>query len=100
MLRRFSVTYAEEHGQIPTLNGIPQRPNRFLIDQNKKADIVSTLELSVTTSDDVDGGIVNIPFIRQYADAKSLESTFWVETVKVPQRHDQRTEFTMLVHTT
>ena len=25
----------------------------------------------------MDGGIVNIPFIRQYADAKSLESTFW-----------------------
>ena len=51
-------------------------------DTIKEQNITSTLQLSVTTSDDVDGGIVNIPFIRQYADAKSLESTFWLETVK------------------
>jgi hypothetical protein len=73
----YSEVYRGKRGDFD-----PQQPNSFLIDQNKKADIVSTLALSVTTSDDVDGGIVNIPFIRQYADAKALESTFWVETVK------------------
>jgi hypothetical protein len=60
----------------------PQFPNRFLANTIEEQKIISTLQLSVSTSDDVDGGIVNIPFIRQYADAKSLESTFWVETVE------------------
>ena len=45
---------------------------------------VLCVALGCTTSDDVDGGIVNIPFIRQYADAKSLESTFWLETITDP----------------
>jgi hypothetical protein len=67
---------------MPVGDFIPSAPNAFLQDAIKEQVITSTLQLSVTTSDDVDGGIVNIPFIRQYADAKSLESTFWLETVK------------------
>jgi hypothetical protein len=68
--------------QIPVGDFLPSSPNKFLQNAIEGQTITSTLQLSVTTSDDVDGGIVNIPFIRQYADAKSLESTFWVETVK------------------
>lgn len=72
----YDNVYLNKHGDFD-----PQFPNRFLINANAKQEILATLALSVTTDDDVDGGIVNIPFIRQYADAKSLESTFWVETV-------------------
>jgi hypothetical protein len=70
--------------QIPVGDFLPSSPNKFLQDAIEGQNITSTLQLSVTTSDDVDGGIVNIPFIRQYADAKSLESTFWLETVQDP----------------
>jgi hypothetical protein len=43
--------------------------------------VLSTLTLDVSTQTD-SGGIVNIPFIRQNANATSFNATFWLETIQ------------------
>jgi hypothetical protein len=59
-------------------------PNRYLIDylqqQEKNGQtVVETINLPVSTLNR--GGITNIPFVQNNANAKQLDSIFWVETV-------------------
>jgi len=56
----------------------PTIPNKLLEDANRGVDIVKTTELHVDTEFET-GGIVNIPFITQQANATQMRSTFWIQ---------------------
>jgi hypothetical protein len=56
-------------------------PNEVLREEIKDQTILSTLTLSVSTQTST-GGIVNIPFIAQNANATAFNATFWLETVQ------------------
>jgi hypothetical protein len=56
--------------------------NAVLRDAIKDQTILNTLTLSVSTQPPGGGGgIVNIPFIQQNANATNFSATFWIETV-------------------
>jgi len=57
-------------------------PNLLLKRAIKRQTILNTTVISVST--EPDGGIKNIPYIVTNADAVSMESTFWIETVRHP----------------
>ncbi|AVG18106.1 hypothetical protein CFN79_20840 [Chromobacterium vaccinii] len=63
-------------------------PNQALVDvlkyqqQQLELKVVSTTNLPVSTQDS--GGIANIPFIVQNADATEMNSIFWIETLQRP----------------
>lgn len=57
-------------------------PNEVLRATIKDQNILSTLTLSVSTqAAGGGGGILNIPFIQQNANATAFDATFWLETV-------------------
>lgn len=56
-------------------------PNEVLRAEIQGQNIVSTLTLSVSTQTGT-GGIVNIPFIAQNANATAFSAAFWLETVQ------------------
>lgn len=55
--------------------------NEVLRKAIKDQKILNTLTLSVSTQPPGGGGIVNIPFIQQNANATNFSATFWIETV-------------------
>ncbi len=57
-------------------------PNETLRDAISGQTITSTTTISVSTANK--GGITNIPFIAQNANATFFEATFWIETVQAP----------------
>jgi hypothetical protein len=64
-----------------------ENPNRALVEALiQQAElglkVVETVNLPVSTKDV--GGLVNIPFIVQNADAAQMDSIFWIETVQRP----------------
>ena len=61
--------------------------NSVLRDAIKNQTILNTVRLDVSTQT-ASGGIVNIPFIQQNANATSFDATFWLETV---QHEDKET---------
>ena len=70
----------------PYLNSLPPAfvkgdPNAVLRDAIKDQTILNTLTLDVSTLNGT-GGIVNIPFIQQNANATAFNATFWLETVQ------------------
>lgn len=71
---------------VPLPPGIPvgaiKNPNLVLTEAIKNQTIVSTLTISVSTK--TPGGITNIPFVVQNADAVSMEPIFWIEIVQLP----------------
>ncbi|HEV2764687.1 MAG TPA: heme-binding protein [Pyrinomonadaceae bacterium] len=67
---------------------IVKNPNAVLQAAIQEQTILDTLTLNVS-SQTATGGIVNIPFIRQNANASAFNATFWIETVKDPQTGDQ-----------
>jgi hypothetical protein len=75
------------HGQFPAGFNMGN-PNQALVDQlNQQAEqglkVVNTVNLPVSTQSV--GGIVNIPFVVQNANATQMDATFWIETL---QRQD------------
>lgn len=54
-------------------------PNEFLQKRIAEQHITKTVTLQVSTKKA--GGVTNIPFIVKNANAASLTSTFWIETV-------------------
>jgi hypothetical protein len=71
---------------VPLPPGIPvgaiKNPNLVLTEAIKHQTIVSTLTISVSTK--TPGGITNMPFVVQNADAVSMESIFWIGNVQLP----------------
>jgi hypothetical protein len=63
-------------------------PNLLLKRAIRRQTILNTTVISVST--EPDGGIKNIPYIVTNADAVSMESTFWIETVRHPQSTRER----------
>lgn len=63
-------------------------PNLLLKRAIRRQTILSTTVISVST--EPDGGIKNIPYIVTNADAVSMESTFWIQTVRHPQSTEER----------
>ena len=63
-------------------------PNAVLREEIKDQNIVSTLTLSVSTQTGT-GGIVNIPFIAQNANATAFSAAFWLETVQDQETGEQ-----------
>lgn len=60
----------------------PGEPNMVLQEAIAGLDVVQTITLDVSTQDG--GGIVNIPFVDQHANATQFTCTYWIETVKDP----------------
>jgi hypothetical protein len=58
----------------------PSTPNKVLQEAIAGLDIVNTTTLSVSTAGD--GGILNIPFVDQNANATSFSCDYWIETVQ------------------
>lgn len=83
------------HSNLPP--GIPQsavaNPNEVLLSAIKGQNITSTVVLQISTTPV--GGIVNIPFVVQNANATKLDAIFWIETV----RQADGTEFMQLQYT-
>ena len=63
-------------------------PNAVLRETIKDQTIVDTVTLDVSTQTG-SGGIVNIPFIQQNANATAFNATFWLETVQDQQTGDR-----------
>jgi len=59
-----------------------KNPNLALQEAIQGQHITSTIVLSVSTSPS--GGIVNIPFVVQNANATKMDAVFWIETVEQP----------------
>jgi len=72
------------HSDLPP--GITQamvgNPNQLLVDAIQGQNITNTVVLEISTTPV--GGIVNIPFITQNANATKLDAIFWIETVELP----------------
>jgi hypothetical protein len=69
-------------GGFPTIT-----PNKVLQEAIAGQDIVQTITLSVSTAGG--GGIVNIPFVDQHANATQFTCDYWIETVKDPSTGDE-----------
>lgn len=67
-------------------------PNEVLRAAIKDQNILNTLTLSVSTQTAGGGGILNIPFIQQNANATTFDATFWLETVKDKETGEQYTQ--------
>lgn len=85
------------HGQFPPGFNM-QNPNQALVDVlNKQADqglkVIDTINLPVSTKNV--GGIVNIPFTTENANATQMDAIFWIETVQRPDG----TQFLQLQYT-
>lgn len=85
------------HGNFPAGFNM-SNPNQALVDaleqQSKKGlKVVNTVNLPVSTKNV--GGIVNIPFITQNANATEMDAIFWIETVQRPDG----TQFLQLQYT-
>lgn len=65
----------------------PGDVNATLAADNEGLNIVSTTSLSVST--EPPGGILNIPFVDQNANATQFTGTYWIETIQDPQTGDQ-----------
>src|SRR5262249_4694255 len=70
-----------------------KNPNLLLTQAIQGQTITNTVVLKVSTPPN---GIVNIPFVDNFATAKQLDATFFIETVKQP---DGRGEFMQLQYT-
>jgi hypothetical protein len=72
-----------EGAQLPP--GIPdgavENPNLVLTEAIKGQTIIETVVLSIST--ELSGGIENIPFLVENADAVSMNAIFWIETVQL-----------------
>lgn len=66
-------------------------PNKVLREIIKSQNITSTVTIDVTTAEE-GGGILNIPFVKANAEVRSMQATFWIETI-VP---DNQTPFVQL----
>jgi hypothetical protein len=70
----------------PTPSGIPpeafDNPNQVLVNAIAGQKIINTVQLAVSTYGV--GGIINIPFIVQNANATQMDAIFWIETVENP----------------
>ncbi len=77
----FLAGYDEDYTLFRDPRFSPSNPNKTLQDANQGIEFLQTITLDVST--DNGGGIANIPFITTQADARSLRSTFWIETVKL-----------------
>ncbi len=59
-----------------------KNPNLALQEAIQGQDITNTVVLIISTSPS--GGIVNIPFVVQNANATRLDAVFWIESVQQP----------------
>ena len=95
--------YLDPFTTTPLPPGIPAgaiaNPNLVLTDAISKQKIVETTVLIVSTTTQIGGsagGIENIPFVVQNANATSMSATFWIEKV---QREDGVGTFLQLQYT-
>jgi len=58
----------------------PGTPNMVLQEAIAGQDVAQTITLSVSTQNG--GGIVNIPFVDQHANATQFTCDYWIETIK------------------
>jgi hypothetical protein len=73
---------------VPSANGIePDAPYKALQQANEGLNIVQTVELSASTANS--GGILNIPFVDQNANASEFACTYWIETVQDQETGNQ-----------
>ena len=79
--------YTDEY-MVPSAAGIPpDAPYQALQKANEGLNIVQTVELSASTADS--GGILNIPFVDQNANATEFACTYWIETIQDQETGDQ-----------
>ena len=74
---KYNYPYFTAEGVPPF---VPSNPNQILQDIIDQQELGKTVILDVSTENE--GGISNIPFIKNNADATSFESVFWIEEVK------------------
>jgi hypothetical protein len=75
--------YLEQGGYFLQDPGFDRnKPNTFLIDTLEKQQVLRSVNLEVATEP---GAIVNIPFVTRNANATSLHSIFWIETIMDPE---------------
>ena len=73
---------------LTPVNGFhPGTPNMVLQEAIAGQDVTQTITLSVSTQDG--GGIVNIPFVDQHANATQFTCDYWIETIKDPSTGDE-----------
>lgn len=87
--RKLSGAYLAPFTSTPPPAGIPAEaianPNLVLIDAISGQTISETTVLNISTTTTVGGqpgGIQNIPFVTQNANATSMNATFWIEKVQ------------------
>lgn len=71
-----------QYQQSPQFPGIfdQSNPNTFLRETLGNANIVNMTTLLLST-DNKDGGILNVPFITNHVNATKLKSTFWIQQI-------------------
>lgn len=72
--------YADPYDPDPDGPFDPSNVNGNLIKTLEGQTVVETTTLSVSTTNS--GGILNIPFVREYANATCFDCTYWIETVE------------------
>jgi hypothetical protein len=65
----------------------PGTPNMVLQEAIAGQDVVQTITLDVSTQNG--GGIVNIPYVDQHANATQFTCTYWIETIKDASTGDE-----------
>ncbi|MGH3793846.1 MAG: heme-binding protein [Pseudonocardiaceae bacterium] len=83
--------YLDPFKNTPPPPGIPadarKNPNLVLTDAIKGQNIIETVTLDVDTQTalgGLPGGISNIPFVVENANATRVQATFWIEKVQLP----------------
>ncbi|HKU28727.1 MAG TPA: heme-binding protein, partial [Candidatus Sulfotelmatobacter sp.] len=64
-------------------------PTEVLRAQIKRQEIAETAVLSISTASLQNGGIVNIPFLTQNANAAQMDAIFWIERVRNPTKNSK-----------
>jgi hypothetical protein len=73
--------------QTPVNGFHPDKPNQVLEEAIAGQDVVQTTTLLLSTENG--GGIVNIPFVDQHANATQFTCTYWIETIKDASTGDE-----------
>lgn len=76
--------YTDPYGELPKEFKNPNHSLQEVINNLNDQKIIKTLTLDVSTDPlhQLQGGILNIPFISRYAKTTAFKCTYWIETVQ------------------
>jgi hypothetical protein len=85
----------QQHPQFPGVFN-QSDPNTFLRETLGNAQVADMTTLHLST-DNKDGGILNIPFIRNHVDATRLDATFWIQTIETSNGSFQQLQYSQTI---